>query len=432
MKRSANWGGMGSLRSMAGLCLLSFWMLTACTPAWKKPVPVDQHDFLTRSISQTQNDVTVTVAVPDRQETLELFGTSLYSDRIQPVWIRIENPTEQPLVMLKAGVDPDHFSPLEASYQRHSGSKETRREMDLFFHGMGFENPILAGESRAGFVFTNLDEGYKVVNMDLVASDALLNYSFIIEVPGLVVDFKQVDFDRVFDEFIELEHESELIEALESLPCCTTNKKGERNGDPLNIVFIGQRAEMLSALVRRGWHQTEITHGRSAWRTVKSFLFGTRYRYSPISPLYVFGRQQDMGMQKARDTIHLRNHMRVWRTPYIFRGDEVYIGQISRDVGVKFNPRTITTHAIDPDVDDTREALVSDLAYSQALVAWGYVGGSQVSTLDDTYYNLTPDPYYSDGLRVVMFFGPKPTKLNEIELLQWSENKAMKMLQGER
>ncbi len=37
----------------------------------------------------------------------------------------------------------------------------------------------------------------------------------------------------------------------------------------------------------------------------------------------------------------------------------------------------------------------------------------------DTYYNLTPDPYLSDGLRVVLFFGPRATALDEIKLLNW-------------
>ena len=43
-----------------------------------------------------------------------------------------------------------------------------------------------------------------------------------------------------------------------------------------------------------------------------SFIQGERYRYSPISPLYVYGRPQDIGWQKARGTIHERNHMRFW------------------------------------------------------------------------------------------------------------------------
>jgi hypothetical protein len=100
--------------------------------------------------------------------------------------------------------------------------------------------------------------------------------------------------------------------------------------------------------------------------------------------------------------------MRLWRTPYNYRGDEVFVGQISRDIGVKFNKRIITTHAIDPDVDDTRGGLAADVAYSQALVKIAYFKSSQVSTMADTYYNLTPDPYLSDGLRVVLFFDERP------------------------
>jgi hypothetical protein len=394
-------------------------LLGGCTPAWVKPEPIEQVGLMDAALSRTQEDVTVTVAVPTRDQTTRLFGTSLYNNRIQPVWVEIDNRSEKPYVMMKVGIDNDLYSPLEAAYQRHSGSAEVRMEMDLFFHEMGFENPVLSGEVTSGFVFTNLEEGFKPVNIDLVSDQGLLHFSFIVKVPGLVTDIDQIDLDSIYDELVYIEEEEELKRVLESLPCCTMNKKGDQFGDPLNVVFIGDRAEILSALIRRGWHQTEITHKSSAWKTVKSFLFGSQYRYSPISPLYVFGRSQDLGMQKARHTIHLRNHMRVWRTPYMYRGDEVYIGQISRDVGVKFNKRTITTHAIDPDVDDTRDSLAGDLSYSQSLYAWGYLKGSRVSTLEETYYNLTPDPYYSDGLRLVMFFGSDPVNLDEIDLLEW-------------
>jgi hypothetical protein len=400
-------------------------LVGGCTPAWKKPEPIEQVGLLENAVSQTVGDVTVTVAVPTRDQTTRLFGTSLYSDRIQPVWFSVDNRSDKPFLIMKMGVDKDHYSPLEAAFQRHSGSKETRQEMNLFFHQMGFKNPVLPGEVVTGYVFTNLDEGFKPINVDLVSDRALLNFSFVVDVPGLVTDVDHVDLDALYDEWVHIEDEMELRRALESLPCCTTDKQGDRFGDPLNVVFIGDRAEMFAALIRRGWHQTEITHARSAWRTVKSFLFGSQYRYSPISSLYVFGRSQDLGLQKARDTIHLRNHMRIWRTPYLYRGKEVYIGQISRDVGVKFNKRTITTHAIDPDIDDTRDSLAGDMAYSQSMHAWGYVKGSRVSTFEDTHYNLTPDPYYSDGLRLVMFFGTEPVNLSDIHILDWELNERL-------
>jgi hypothetical protein len=102
----------------------------------------------------------------------------------------------------------------------------------------------------------------------------------------------------------------------------------------------------------------------------------------------------------------------------VYRGQEVYVGQISRDIGVKFNRRTFTTHVIDPDVDDTRDGLIGDVAYSQSLHAAGYVRGAQRSTPEETHYNLTPDPYYSDGLRAVMFLGQRAVALDD-PALDW-------------
>ena len=99
--------------------------------------------------------------------------------------------------------------------------------------------------------------------------------------------------------------------------------------------------------------------------------------------------------------------------------DRVYVGQISRDIGVRFQKRTITTHAIDPYVDHTRDSLIGDLAYSEGLSGVGYVSGSRVSTEEDTHYNLTPDPYYSDGYRAVFFLSASPVSLSEFDQLRW-------------
>jgi hypothetical protein len=65
---------------------------------------------------------------------------------------------------------------------------------------------------------------------------------------------------------------------------------------------------------------TEIIWSQALLRTFKSFLQGECYRHSPISPLYVYGRRQDIGWQKARGTINERNHMRFWLSPIRFRG----------------------------------------------------------------------------------------------------------------
>jgi hypothetical protein len=286
-----------------------------------------------------------------------------------------------------------------------------------------FKNPIRPESTQAGFVLVNLDEDFKAVDIDLLSREAIKNFSFIIADPEFRADIKEVDFETLYaaEDIINIEDEEALRQVLEELPCCTTNADGDEYGDPLNLVLIGERNDILPALVRRNWHATETTWSQAIIRTIKSFLKGERYRYSPISPLYVYGRRQDIGWQKARGTVNKRNHMRLWRSPIRYRGQRVYVGQISRDIGVKFTLKspTISTHVIDPDVDEARRYFLFDLAYSQAMARFGFVKGVGVVTKEAPRMNLVGDPFYTDGLRAVLFIEPRPYTLSDIELLDW-------------
>jgi len=62
---------------------------------------------------------------------------------------------------------------------------------------------------------------------------------------------------------------------------------------------------------------------------VKSFLFGSEYRYSPVSALYMYGRPQDFALQRARGTINERLHLRLWWTPCVWEEKTVWVGQVS-------------------------------------------------------------------------------------------------------
>ena len=133
------------------------------------------------------------------------------------------------------------------------------------------------------------------------------------------------------------------------------------------------------------------------------------------------GPTQDVALQKARDNIHQRNHMRLWLSPLRFRGQPVWVGQISRDIGTRLTIHSpyLTTHKIDPDVDEARTALLEDMAYSQSLVKLGLVKGVGAAEPKSPRENLTRDPYYTDGFRGVMIFTARPTALTEIEFLPW-------------
>ena len=95
------------------------------------------------------------------------------------------------------------------------------------------------------------------------------------------------------------------------------------------------------------------------------------------------------------------------------------MGQISRDIGVKFSSKTIITHKIDPVVDEARLYITMDIAASQTLRAVGYVKGVGYSDRKAPRFNYTEDPFYTDGLRVVLILGEDRLSLDSIEDLPW-------------
>ena len=124
-------------------------------------------------------------------------------------------------------------------------------------------------------------------------------------------------------------------------------------------------------------------------------------------------------MQRIRENIHERNHFRLWLSPMTFQGNPVWIGQISRDIGVRFTWKTITTHKIDPDVDETREFLLENLAFNQVLEKFAYVDGVGSAAINQPRQNLMGDPYYTDGLRVVMWIPSGTLDMEDIDYEAW-------------
>jgi len=404
------------------LCIL---LIAGC--ASFHPQPLTQVPFQERAQTQQDGKVRITVAIPSDTETQAIFGVSLYDDGVQPVWLEVENHEDRPFWLLSPGLDPDYFSPLEVSYANHFSALRlagsTNRQMDDHFRQLAFTNPVVPGATESGFIFTNLHRGSKPVDIDLVSRDRLITLTSVIPVPGLQTRANRLDFHTLYtdDEILQYEDEQEFRTALEQLPCCTTNKQGSKNGDPLNLVLIGNPDDVFPAFIRRGWHPTEVLRVATAWKTLKAAIFGSRYRYSPISPLYAYGRPQDIEGQKARTTIHQRNHLRLWLTPLRFQGKLVWLGQISRDIGSRFTLQTwwFMTHKIDPDVDEARNGLIQDLAYSQALTKIGMVKGVGAAPAANPRGNLTGDPYFTDGLRAVLMFDHRPVALSGIGFFNW-------------
>jgi LssY C-terminus len=439
-------GGRG-LGGRARLVLLGIAVVAGGCVSYQ-PRPLSAVPFGERALRTEKDGVRVGVAALGRDEARALFGVPLGTAGIQPVWLEIANEDRQPLVFFQQSVDSSYFAPAEAAYKRHFSATRrllgfglagialwplwlvapvqavsahfANRRMDALFQQRGIGNQLLEpGEGARGFVFTHLDEGTKSVDVTLLGPEGNRRFHFLVPVPGLAVPSQGLTPEEHYEpaqvEDLDL---PALHDALVALPCCTTNAKADRNGDPLNLVVIGSYEMLLEAFTRAGWDETETLAVGTSLKTAKAFLRGSTYRYSPVSPLYLFSRPQDVAFQKARETVHQRNHLRLWLAPLRLRGLPVWVGQVSRDIGVKLTLRTwtLTTHVIDGDIDDSRENVVGDLLQTRGVAGFGYLAGAGAADPGRLPTNLTGDPYWTDGLRAVVELAPGP---GEARFLDW-------------
>jgi hypothetical protein len=392
------------------------------------PTPMDDVGFKDRAESQTEKGVTARVVVLTAEEARAAFDCKLYKKKIQPVWIEITNDTDEEMLFMPRSVDPDYFAPLEVAQKTSwTWSKKANLEKRQFYyeHNMGFSVP--PGETVSGFVFANRSKGVRWVLVEVFSRSHAVYVEFVHQIPGFRADYHKHDEGDLWEKFypgqkiVDITTEEELKEWIEEQPETVTNANGTKTGDPLNLVIIGGPEAVWPAFLRSGWDPTAAMGAGSAVKTGVFGIFGGAYRYAPISNLYVYGRAQDVALQKVRSNIHYRNHLRLWLAPVTVKGMPVLIGQISRDIGSRFTTKskTLTTHRIDPNVDETRSSLVQDFIHAQALEAFARVGGVGFVSPEEPRGNLTGDPWFTDGNRALMLLSDDPVSKTEIEWFDW-------------
>jgi hypothetical protein len=293
-----------------------------------------------------------------------------------------------------------------------------------------------------GFVYLPRREGGRYVDVRLqgdayleVAAAGMaardtgreLRFDFAVPLPDGDFDYERLDASRTYgDRALPDLTVDELRTELEKLPCCVSNDAGEAAGDPLNVVLVGESSEVMNSLSRSGWSFTHRIDLRTIRRELGAAVSGEAYLVAPVSSLYLFGRKQDVALQRARASIAQRNHMRLWAAPFRFDGRPVWVGQISRDIGIKLTPRspTLTTHIIDPEVDATREYLLHSLLSEGFIDRFGFVRGSAAAARTEPRLNLTGDPYFSDGMRLVVIIPPDPIPIEKVRSLLWEQSAA--------
>jgi len=340
--------------------------LIKCLYTSYEPNPNDG-TFLSRLQSQTTpTGVTVKSTVLTGAESRRFFAVPLTQRGVQAVYIEIDNTMSDDAVFLdRVRIDPNYFSATEAAALCRLASPKllagigflsaliflplalllplkmatafpANRRMEQFFRKHEFPLGICAGgQFQRGFIYTSLDNGGKIVPIDLIGPTKTEKLVFNIPLSDLAVDFEkgesltEMEKSTTVRECIDLKA---LKAYLEQFPRAVTNKKGSNEGDPVNLVVIGDFETVLATFTGARWDQTEIINLTTCTKVAKSFLFQSEYRYSPVSALYLQGRPQDFALQRARGTINERLHLRLWWTPRAWEGKTVWIGQVSRDV----------------------------------------------------------------------------------------------------
>lgn len=395
----------------------------ATAPGHETEVPFQ----LARVQDQTRDGVTVHLVIPTEEEVAAHFGAGFAEHGIQPIWMRITNGGDADLWFLPIAVDADYFSADEAALV--TGAKLTNEQGAALRDALRARALPLFHAARAtseGYVYASHVRGGRFVDVRLTGSGRSVRMRFAVLLPTEGFDYERSPLRELYshvDDFPDLTVD-EMRQRLREMPCCTTNADGTADGDPLNVVLVGTAGNLLAALSSSGWTFTEAITADSVRRMVGAAIAEKAMLTAPVSSLYAFGRKQGIALQRGRSNISQRNHMRLWLAPFRCEGQPVWVGQVSRDIGVKLTRKspTLTTHVIDPVVDESREYLLHSLLFREAVDRFAFVRGVGEATHENPRTNLTGDPYITDGMRLVVWLSEEPVASQDAVNLRWNES----------
>jgi len=154
------------------------------------------------------------------------------------------------------------------------------------------------------------------------------------------------------------------------IPRRITDKAGDP-GDMVNFLIIGSQDAMEKAFTTAGWVKVDPNVKETVLNGFLASMSKESYLTMPMSPLYLFGRQQDYGWAHAEPiaVVASRNHLRIWKASFEVNGLTLWVGAATHDVGFEKDQRNNgLTHKIDPNIDLERDYVEKTLT-STGLVA---------------------------------------------------------------
>ncbi len=202
----------------------------------------------------------------------------------------------------------------------------------------------------------------------------------------------------------------DLQKIVHNAPLRTTTANGTPS-DLTNLIFIGTEKQLLTAFDEGGWYQADTLGVGSGLKSFQATVRKTGYNSAPVSLLKLNGAPPDYVFQKGLDTFAKRHHVRVWKLPETYNGQEVWVGAATHDIAISNSKKgTKWSHRIDPHIDRERDWIQTDLLYNEMASGYAYVARPDAPKKTS---NGSGDEMLTDGEMAVLQLGQPKTPNRE-------------------
>lgn len=200
-----------------------------------------------------------------------------------------------------------------------------------------------------------------------------------------------------------IEPAEELARVVNLQPFRTTAaERPPRPSDVTNLMFLGSREDLETAFRRAGWFTAAQLDSKSKLETFRAMAEQRGYQEAPVSLLLLEGQPPDLVFEKQNNTFAARHHLRIWKRPGRFHGQEIWVCAATHDIGIDYSQENHTfIHKIDSQIDRERAKVVYDLLFTGLVQGLSLV---ERTGIPSDLYNATGDRLETDGKMAVVSF----------------------------
>jgi hypothetical protein len=193
---------------------------------------------------------------------------------------------------------------------------------------------------------------------------------------------------------------NDLEQLTSKMPYRAFTRSSKRPSDLVNLMFVGSQQQLSAAFESAGWTETKPSSAKSVFAGMRAVAESRGFGGAPMSALVLDNAAPDISYQKTLNDMSKRHHIRIWKRPETWEGQDVWIGAATRDVDFAYlRPGGAFTHRIESNIDEERDKVAHDLQFTSCteMVDWWQRPDAVRNTR-----NATGDLMYTDGKMAVI------------------------------